>query len=159
MIRSAARLLVVAAIIAAITPVLTPREVAAAPGDANEIVAVVVDGVGNGHGRGLSQWGSFGWAVNHGWDWTRILDHYYGGTTMGDVPNTAITVRLLALDDQQTAVISANGTANWSGAAGNYGALVAREVDPNTSRYEVWGNPTPTCPAPDDTTLTGWTHL
>ncbi len=45
---------------------------------------MVVDGVGNGHGRGLSQWGSYGWAVNYGWDWTQILDHYYGGTTMGD---------------------------------------------------------------------------
>ncbi len=66
MIRSAARLLVVAAAVVAITPVLTPREVAAAPGDTNEIVAVVIDGVGNGHGRGLSQWGSYGWAVNYG---------------------------------------------------------------------------------------------
>ena len=74
---------------------------------------MVVDGVGNGHGRGLSQWGSYGWAVNYGWDWTQILDHYYGGTTMGDAANNRITVRLLALDDQQTAVISATGTANW----------------------------------------------
>ncbi len=74
---------------------------------------MVVDGVGNGHGRGLSQWGSYGWAVNYGWDWTQILDHYYGGTTMGDAANDRITVRLLALDDQQTAVISATGTANW----------------------------------------------
>ena len=110
--KSAARLLVVAAVAALpalVGPVLTPREVAAAPGDANEIVAVVVDGVGNGHGRGLSQWGSYGWAVNHGWDWTQILDHYYGGTTMGDAANNAITVRLLALDDQQTAVVANNG--------------------------------------------------
>ena len=104
MIRSAARLVVVAAAVAATIPIqggplLTSREVGAAPGDANEIVAVVVDGVGNGHGRGLSQWGSYGWAVNYGWDWTQILDHYYGGTTMGDAPNSRITVRLLALDD------------------------------------------------------------
>ena len=89
MIRSAARLLVVAAAVVAITPVLTPREVAAAPGDTNEIVAVVIDGVGNGHGRGLSQWGSYGWAVNYGKDWQWILDHYYGGTTMGDAAATS----------------------------------------------------------------------
>ena len=76
---------------------------------------MVIDGVGNGHGRGLSQWGSYGWAVNYGKDWQWILDHYYGGTTMGDAPNDRITVRLLAIDDQQTAVISATGTANWSG--------------------------------------------
>ena len=152
MIRSAARLLVVAAAIAATTPVLTSREVAAAPGDANEIVAVVVDGVGNGHGRGLSQWGSYGWAVNYGWDWTQILDHYYGGTTMGDVANDRITVRLLALDDQQTAVISATGTANWSGGSGNYYALVAREVG---SQYQIYGSTTvgTSCPPPADEAL------
>ena len=152
MIRSAARLLVVAAAIAATTPVLTSSEVAAAPGDANEIVAVVVDGVGNGHGRGLSQWGSYGWAVNYGWDWTQILDHYYGGTTMGDVSNDRITVRLLALDDQQTAVISATGTANWSGGSGNYYALVAREVG---SQYQVYGSTTAgtSCPPPADEAL------
>ena len=122
MIKSAARLLVVAVAVAAalpllVGPVLTSREVAAAPGDANEIVAVVVDGVGNGHGRGLSQWGSYGWAVNHGWDWTQILDHYYGGTTLGDASNSRITVRLLALDEQQTAVIS-TGATNWWGLPG-----------------------------------------
>ena len=98
---------------------------------------MVVDGVGNGHGRGLSQWGSYGWAVNYGWDWTQILDHYYGGTTMGDAANDRITVRLLALDDQQTAVISATGTANWTGGSGNYYALVAREVG---SQYQVYGS-------------------
>ena len=154
MIRSAARLLVVAAAVAATTPVLTSREVGAAPGDANEIVAVVVDGVGNGHGRGLSQWGSYGWAVNYGWDWTQILDHYYGGTTMGDVANDRITVRLLALDDQQTAVISAIGTANWTGGAGNYYALVAREVG---SQYQVYGSSTPatSCPPPAEVRAAG----
>ncbi|HWM18555.1 MAG TPA: SpoIID/LytB domain-containing protein [Ilumatobacteraceae bacterium] len=156
--RSAARLLVVAAAIAATTPILTTREVGAAPGDTNEIVAVVVDGVGNGHGRGLSQWGSYGWAVNYGWDWTQILDHYYGGTSLGDAANNAITVRLLALDDQlQTAVISATGTANWGG-TGSYGALVTREVDSATRRFQVWGHPTPTCPTAEDP-LAGWTYL
>ena len=157
MIRSAARLLVVAAAIAAtlsivLGPVLTPREVAAAPGDANEIVAVVVDGVGNGHGRGLSQWGSYGWAVNEGKDWEWILDHYYGGTAMGDAPNDRITVRLLARDDQQTAVISATGTANWSGGGGNYYALVAREVG---TAYQVFGSTTQgtSCPPPAEEAL------
>jgi SpoIID/LytB domain protein len=156
-IRSAARLLVVAAAVAASTPLLTSSEVAAAPGDANEIVAVVIDGVGNGHGRGLSQWGSYGWAVNYGWDWTQILDHYYGGTTMGDAANDRITVRLLALDDQQTAVISATGTANW-GSTGNWSSLVAREVGPGV--YSIWGSATLGCPdATDPLAAPTWTQL
>jgi SpoIID/LytB domain protein len=154
-IRSAARLVVVAAAVAATTPLLTPREVVAAPGDTSEIVAVVVDGVGNGHGRGLSQWGSFGWAVNYGWDWTQILDHYYGGTTLGDAANSAITVRLLALDNQQTAVIATNG-ASWNN-QGSHKALVAREVGGN---YEVWASATMSCPPPADEALpVGWAKV
>ncbi len=38
----------------------------------NDIVAIVLDGTGFGHGRGLSQWGAYGYAVDHGWDWTKI---------------------------------------------------------------------------------------
>ena len=38
-------------------------------------------GHGYGHGRGMSQWGALGYAVDHGWSGTRILDHYYRGTT------------------------------------------------------------------------------
>jgi SpoIID/LytB domain protein len=157
--RSAARrFLVVAAAVVATTPLLTPREVVAAPGDTSEIVAVVVDGVGNGHGRGLSQWGAYGWAVNYGSTWEQILDHYYGGTTMGDVGNSRITVRLLALDDQQTAVISATGMANW-GSTGNFYSLVAREVTEN--RYDVWGSTStpPSCPDPAVPLAAPWVLL
>ena len=65
----------------------------------DEIVAYVVEGTGNGHGRGLSQWGAYGWAVEHGWDWEQILDHYYGGTEMGDIAlNQRIRVRLTDFD-------------------------------------------------------------
>jgi len=44
---------------------------------------ITVQGLGWGHGRGLSQWGSLGYAVDHGWTSAQILDHYYGGTTAG----------------------------------------------------------------------------
>ena len=48
-----------------------------------EVVALVVEGIGFGHGRGMSQWGAYGRAVNGGQSWTQILDAYYGGTTLG----------------------------------------------------------------------------
>ena len=79
-------------------------------------VAVVLDGHGNGHGVGLSQWGAYGYAVDHGWSSAQILDHYYGGTVAGTVPlDTTIGVRLQRLDDQQTAVVSATGRCGGRG--------------------------------------------
>jgi SpoIID/LytB domain protein len=57
---------------------------------------VTISGHGFGHGRGLSQYGSLGYSVDHQWNYGQILDHYYGGTVMGSVPNSPITVELLA---------------------------------------------------------------
>ena len=71
---------------------VTPAQ--AAPGDPNVGLAIVIEGQGNGHGRGLSQYGAVGWSTIYGKDWTWILDHYYGGTSMGTVPaGTRMSVR------------------------------------------------------------------
>ncbi len=43
--------------------------------------AIVINGRGYGHGRGMSQYGSYGWATTAGWSWQQILDFYYGGAT------------------------------------------------------------------------------
>ncbi len=60
-----------------------------------EVVALIVEGTGIGHGRGLSQWGAYGRAVNGGQSWTQILDAYYGGTTLGSVATSSrVRVRL-----------------------------------------------------------------
>ncbi len=87
---------------------------AAAPSD---VIAVVVDGVGNGHGRGMSQWGAYGWAVDHGWSTAQILDHYYGGTASGTIDaNSRIRVRLTGLDGAGTVgVISHGSGVMWNG--------------------------------------------
>jgi hypothetical protein len=66
--------------------------VSAFPGD-----TVTFEGHGFGHGRGLSQYGALGYALA-GWDFRRILDHYYGGTTAGSRPNEAIDVHLRIAD-------------------------------------------------------------
>jgi peptidoglycan hydrolase-like protein with peptidoglycan-binding domain len=94
-------------------PAGSPTASASAPSD---IVAVVVDGVGNGHGRGMSQWGAYGWAVDQGWNWIQILDHYYGGTSNASIGNPQIRVRLTALDGAGTVgLISHGGGVTFNG--------------------------------------------
>jgi len=137
--------------------------VRAAPGDVNVGLAMVIEGQGNGHGRGLSQYGAVGWATVYGKDWTWILDHYYGGTSMGAVPaGTRMTVRLTAQDDLQTAVIASGGNAFWvGGPQGYFTSMVAREVASSGGQYtyRVWGKTgTAVCPSASDA-LAGWVSV
>ena len=67
-------------------------------------VSVDVDGHGWGHGRGMSQYGALGYALNFGWDSAEILDHYYGGTTAGNVANSLLTIRIDAARGEPTVV-------------------------------------------------------
>src|SRR5206468_3853756 len=55
---------------------------------------VQLRGHGWGHGRGLGQYGSLGYATDEDIDYGAILDHYYGNTTKGAQPDGPITVRL-----------------------------------------------------------------
>jgi SpoIID/LytB domain protein len=114
---------------------------AASPAHAgnNDVIAVVIDGTGNGHGRGMSQWGAYGWAVDQGWDWTTILDHYYGGTVMGDVdPNSRIKVKLSALDGAPVAALVSYGSGVvWNGQT--YASISA--WNNGSGGFEVWGTP------------------
>ena len=122
------------------------------------LLGVIIRGHGNGHGRGLSQYGALGWATKLGASWQDILNFYYGGLgrviaplTDADAtatPGGVMTVRLQTLDGNQTAVISDNVTASWTGATGTYGALVARMVSNN--KYDIYGAPTAKCAADTD---------
>ena len=56
-----------------------PHDVAAPSED--EVIAFEVRGYGNGHGRGLSQWGAYAMA-RRGESHERILSHYYRGTVL-----------------------------------------------------------------------------
>jgi stage II sporulation protein D len=69
---------------------------------------LVVSGHGWGHGLGLSQWGTYGYA-KHGWTYDRILAHYYSGTTLG--PAKLATVRVLLSEKKRT---SLNSAVAWS---------------------------------------------
>ena len=148
-------------------PLIAPAAVVhATPGDPNIGLAIVIQGQGNGHGRGLSQYGALGWATVYGKDWTWILHHYYGGTIMGAIPagtpGTRMTVRLTAQDDLQTAVIASGGNAFWDGGTpGNFTSMVAREISSANGQYtyRVWGKVGPAeCPSPNDS-LASWINL
>jgi len=168
LIRSAVSGLLVTSMVA-LSPIALPSTsniAHAAPGVPTDAVALVIDGQGNGHGRGLSQYGAYGWATGLGdgtpRDWQWILDHYYGGTQNAYVAaGTRMTVRLEALDDKQTAVISARGNAYWvGGPAGSFGSMVAREISTANGQYtyRVWGASSVVCPSASDP-LAGWTDL
>ena len=126
---------------------------------------ITLDGHGYGHGIGLSQYGALGYAVNFGWSASQILDHYYGGTVSSTVPASDITVRISALDNQQTAVVHDKGLAVVDGyvpAAGQpptWRSLVAREV--TEGHYRVWGRSDGNvCPGAGDNLddpAAGWT--
>jgi SpoIID/LytB domain protein len=71
---------------------------------------VVITGHGYGHGRGLGQWGAFGYAVDKGWDYRKILAHFYGNTGVGKLnPTSAIGVRLLSNDGKTVSIFQPNG--------------------------------------------------
>jgi SpoIID/LytB domain protein len=152
--------------VAALTIMVAPTTIgpvaeAATPQRAGA-TTIVFDGHGNGHGIGLSQWGAYGYAVDHGWNAAQILDHYYGGTVASTLAPSAtppvVAVRLMRLDDQQTAVVNDNRLLVVDGVPGGpWGSVVAREVAP--SRYTVWARAEVACPAASDALTQGWTPV
>ena len=110
-------LLAVAAVAGSVValPLVGPTPAEAAGDD---IVAIVVEGTGNGHGRGMSQWGAYGYAVDHGWDSQQILDHYFGGTSTSAVSaGQRIKVRLTGYDSLGDVGVISHGTGVQWGSA------------------------------------------
>ncbi|GAC1543167.1 MAG: hypothetical protein NVS3B12_31550 [Acidimicrobiales bacterium] len=86
-------------------PLATPDPAAAASAPSVSLI-----GHGFGHGRGMSQYGSLGYAIDKGWTYHQILDHYYGGTTAGQAPPDSImTVDMTSRDGQETIVSQERG--------------------------------------------------
>lgn len=120
-------------------------------------VAILVNGRGFGHGRGMSQYGALGWATKFNKTWQEILDFYYGGTTLSQLtetdaglsPGGKITIRLTTLDGRQTAALSDNSSlmlANDTVPGRKWAALVARELPGTVAQYRIWGSTVPKCP-------------
>jgi len=116
----------------------------AANAASNDIIAIVLEGTGNGHGRGLSQWGAYGYAVDQDWDWQQILDHYYGGTEASTVPDgQRIRVRLTDADGAATVgVVSYGSPIEWNDETS--AAMYAQETSPGV--FEVYGSSSRSCP-------------
>ncbi len=96
-------------------------------------VTFLVQGKGWGHGRGMGQWGALGYALQ-GWTSSQILDHYYGGTTMGTIdPNGELRVRLLREDDVDVIVVSEHNALTTQRRAGR----IHRAPRPTTTRRHV----------------------
>ena len=128
----------------------------AAPAAAAGPASITVDGRGNGHGIGMSQWGAFGYAADHGWSAAQILDHYYGGTVAGTTDATSMTVRLMNLDNAQTALVHDKGQLVVDGVVGGpWRSVVIREVSDRS--YTVWArSDASVCPASGDALASGW---
>ena len=63
-------------------------------GPASAASTLYIRGGGNGHGIGMSQYGTYGYAL-HGWSYKDILAHYYTGTQLGTTnPNQTVRVLL-----------------------------------------------------------------
>ena len=82
----------------------------AAVSTASRVVAFT--GHGFGHGLGLSQWGTYGYA-KHGLAYDRILLHYYPGTALGR--SRVTTVRVLVAQGKS---VQLGATAAWTVADG-----------------------------------------
>jgi SpoIID/LytB domain protein len=107
---------------------------AAFPGPTVDLV-----GHGYGHGRGMGQFGSLGYALKS-WTYHRILDHYYGGTKMGTVPAGDIDVHLTKFDGVDVIVTHEKGRAHTSAAPGEFSALRAEKVGVNLYRVYTAGD-------------------
>lgn len=95
-----------------------------------------ITGHGYGHGRGLGQWGAYGYAVQYGWSSAQIVAHYYGGTTLGSRPNSAVTVQLTAQDGRDL-VVSSGAPFHVGGLAVGAGSAARVQALPDGT-FHVW---------------------
>jgi SpoIID/LytB domain protein len=92
---------------------------------------VLLTGHGWGHGRGMGQWGALGYALDHGWSYQQILDHFYGGTAAGGGGDIAMSVRLMRFDGRDTVMLQEQARLHTSAAPGAFAVLRSHEVSPN----------------------------
>lgn len=75
--------------------------------------AVLVQGHGWGHGRGMGQWGAKGMA-DSGKTWTQIVTHYYSGITIS-TRSSSESIRVLLESSPSVLVTSDSAFTAWTG--------------------------------------------
>jgi SpoIID/LytB domain protein len=99
---------------------------------------VELAGHGWGHGRGLGQFGSLGYALA-GSNYKQILGLYYSNTTEGNIGNPSISVRLTRMDGKATLVQQERGQMQLAGEPATYAAL--QVVPLGANQWQVQSGP------------------
>ena len=112
-----------AALACATLAVVTPSPAAAASWPGGN---VGITGHGFGHGRGMGQYGAYGYATLYSWTYNQILSHYYGGTTLATRNLGNLTVDLTDLDGRGSVVVTSGSAFTVGGVkiTAGYAALL-----------------------------------
>ncbi|MEO1063096.1 MAG: SpoIID/LytB domain-containing protein [Actinomycetota bacterium] len=125
------------------------------PLDASDVDDIVVEGRGWGHGRGMGQYGSLGYALD-GWTSRQILDHFYGGTSAAQRSNSDIFVHLTGFDVSTALIVTSSSPYTVGGvpvAANNYSRI--EFIGPDAQLTVGTSCTGPWAPASNPTTQTG----
>jgi SpoIID/LytB domain protein len=100
----------------------------------------------------MGQYGALGYAVQQGWKYSQILDHFYGGTQSTIMPGSDVGVHLLSFDGSDTTVVqqASHLTTSADNGVGRYAALRSEKIGPNAFRVDQG----PTCTGPWTTLVT-----
>lgn len=112
--------------------------------------ALLIEGGGDGHGIGMSQWGAFGYA-QHGFDYQSILSHYYSGTDLGQISPKRVVkvliggrVKRVPIEAYVRGVVAAEMPSSWPKAALEAQAVASRTFaitdDAGGSRFDVYSD-------------------
>jgi stage II sporulation protein D len=110
------------------------------PAAARAATLFTLTGHGWGHGIGMSQYGSYGYA-QHGWTYDRILAHYFQGTTLGTL-RRGTREKVLLAQRRPSIHVTFSSSATGSDASGTRRTLAAGSyrVDPgaNAGKLRLW---------------------
>lgn len=111
---------------------------------------LLIEGAGDGHGVGMSQWGAYGYA-EHDWTYQSILAHYYSGTALGHISQKRIVkvlignkVKKVPIEAYVRGVVAAEMPPTWPKAALEAQAIASRTFaitdDAGGGRFDVYSD-------------------
>lgn len=102
--------------------------------------SITLRGHGWGHGIGMSQYGSYGAAVQ-GRSWQQIIAFYYRGTSLGSVGNPTIRVRVASLGTSVQARPESGLAVSWDGSSSTGLRSVVKAGEPTVARWRFVTEP------------------